>query len=132
MRIHIRTLPVDGVPCPRGASGRAFNVRFAPDNERIGDVTESRVGPKAAVRRNAVIVPMSEEKLTSRAQRECVGLDPSRKWRVHRSSRDNGELDHQLAEAGAQAKLSKSNRQARRVKLRYLLRRTLFFGAPIK
>jgi hypothetical protein len=35
-------------------------------------------------------------------------IDPSRMWRVHRSSRDNGELDQQLAEADAQAKPSKS------------------------
>jgi hypothetical protein len=35
-------------------------------------------------------------------------FDPSRKCRVHRSSRDNGELDQQLAEARAQTNPSKS------------------------
>jgi hypothetical protein len=61
-----------------------------------------------------------------------VANDPSRKCRVHRSSRDNGELDQQLAEARAQTKRLEVEGQARRVKRRYFLRRTLFFGAPIK
>ncbi len=80
-------------PSPaRSRRARSLQVRFAPDSERIGDATEGPVGPKPVVRCNAVILPMSKEKPTSRAYRECVEFDPTRKSGMHRNNQDNDGL----------------------------------------